>query len=118
MIEGGLAVIAACLPTLRFLVRDVSLPSFVHSLLDALSFGTVDSQQNKPYQRSPVHFKESHTYIHAGSSTSSTSDATREKNNNSIDNLVRADVDRHKHLDPQGHGIQVTRHFSQHASVV
>ena len=119
MIEGGLAVIAACLPTLRFLIRNVSLPSFIHSLLGALNFGSVDRQQKKWYQRSPARSKEPHKYIHADSPTSSTFDPAREKNSNPIDNLVRGNLDRHnRHLDPQGHGIQVTRHFSQHASMV
>ena len=116
MIEGGLAVIAACLPTLRLLVRNVSLSSFFHSLRCTLSFGPIDTQQKKWYHRSPTRSKESHTYIHAGSFTSSTSDAARRKNTNPIDNLVKGNVN--SHSDLQGHGIQVTKKFSQRTSIV
>ena len=115
MIEGGLAVIAACLPTLTF-VRKVSLSPLFRSLRSALSFGSVDTQEKKWYQRSPPRSKESYTHIHAGSSTSSTSDPTGRKNKYPMNNLVRGNVDRH--LEPQEHGIQVTRHLSQHASMV
>ena len=116
MIEGGLAVIAACLPTLQFLVRRVSLSSLVHSLRSPLSLGSVDTEGKKGYQRHPPNLKEPYTHIHAGSSTSSTSDSVEQKNKNPINILVRGNVDGYS--EPQGHGIQVTRHFSQHASKV
>lgn len=114
MIEGGLAVIAACLPTLRVLIRNVSLSSFVDRLFGATSFGSADTRK-RWYQRTPERSKKSYTYIHAGSSNA----AVREKNNNPVVNSVRGKVDSHnnRHLDPQLHGIQVTRQFSQHASV-
>ena len=44
MIEAGLAVIAACLPTLRFLIGKVSLHSMVNSVRSALSLGSMHSQ--------------------------------------------------------------------------
>lgn len=117
MIEGGLAVIAACLPTLRFLVRNISLSSFLHRFRGTLSHRSVHKQQKKWYQRPPAALsKESYTDIHAGPPTSSTSDAAGEMNNNPIDRLVKGDMNRHS--DPQELGIQVTRHFSQHASMV
>lgn len=116
MIEGGLAVIAACLPTLRFLVRKVSLSTLVQRLRSALSLGSVDTQGKKWYQRSPPNLKESYIHIHAGSSTSSTSDPAGQKNKHPINILVGGNVD--GHFEPQQQGIQVTRHLSQHASMV
>lgn len=116
MIEGGLAIIAACLPTLRILVRKVSLSSILLSVRSALSFGSIRTKQHQRFQVSPPHSEESYTYIHAGSSTLLTSDVVREKNKNPIDTLVMGKVDGLS--DSQEHGIQVTRQFSQHASMV
>lgn len=117
MIEGGLAVIAACLPTLHFLVRKVSFSSVLQNMRSAFSFGSIHHTQRQLIsQASPAHSKESYTHIHVGSSASSTSDAARKENKNPIDVVFTGMVDGHSEL--QEHGIQVTREFSQHASIV
>lgn len=123
MIEGGLAIIAACLPTLHHLVRKVSLSSIFSSLRSALSFGSVHTQGQQHQQQEPPQeqwsqgypplSKESYIHIHAGSSTSSTSHAVREKNKTYF---VAGSVERFS--EPQRYGIQVTRQFSQDASMV
>lgn len=117
MIEGGLAVIAACLPTLRFLVGNVSISSILYSMRSALSLGSVNPQDRRDqYQRSPTNSKESYRHINLGSSTSSTFNITREKNKVSTDNSVTGNADGFS--ERQEHGIHVTRQFSQHASMV
>ncbi|MCJ1462679.1 hypothetical protein MMC07_001282 [Pseudocyphellaria aurata] len=117
MIEAGLAVIAACLPTLRFLVGKVSVSSILQSVRSALSLGSVSAQdQQNQSQRSPTYSKESYTPIKTGSSPSSTLNVTREKDKFSTENFVMGNVDGLS--DRQEHGIQVTRQFSQHASMV
>ncbi|MCJ1251530.1 hypothetical protein MMC30_008765 [Trapelia coarctata] len=47
MIEAGLAIIAACLPTLRFLVGKVSLDSMMNSVRSAFSLGSIRSQRSQ-----------------------------------------------------------------------
>ena len=47
MIEAGLAIIAACLPTLRFLVGKVSLDSVMNSVRSAFSLRSLRSQQSQ-----------------------------------------------------------------------
>ena len=123
MIEGGLAIIAACLPTLHHLVGKVSLSGIFSSLRSVLSFRSVHTQRQPQQQREqpqeqwsqgyPPLSKESYIHIHAGSSMSSTSDAVREKNKTY---LVTGSVERFS--EPRRYGIQVTRHLSQDASMV
>ena len=54
MIEAGLAIIAACLPTLRFLVGKLSLSSMVNSIRSAFSLGSLRSQYSQRPTSSPT----------------------------------------------------------------
>ena len=47
MIEAGLAIIAACLPNLRFLLSKASLDSIVNSVRSALSLESFRSQRSR-----------------------------------------------------------------------
>lgn len=67
MIEGGLAVIAACLPTLRCLVRDLSLNSIVNSIRSALGLNSVCARRNQQSATFPLR---PYTQIRAKSSLS------------------------------------------------
>jgi len=53
MIEAGLAIIAACLPTLRFLVGKVSLDTMMNSVRSAFSLRSIRSTQNSQPSVSP-----------------------------------------------------------------
>lgn len=115
LIEGGIAVIAACLPTLRVVVGKASLSSLFHSIRSALSLGSKNTPEQS--QQLSSRSEESYVKMEPGSSSSSTSRThmvVREKSG-SVDNLVTGNVDG---LETKGHGIQVTRKFSQHASMV
>lgn len=116
MIEAGLAVIAACLPTLGVLVGKFSLSSILYSVRSALSIGSIYPQRQQGGQKSSPHSKESYAYIHAGLSASSTSDAVRDKNTIPINNLIIGKLNWIS--EPHGDGIQVSRQFSQHVSMV
>ncbi|MCJ1463159.1 hypothetical protein MMC07_001764 [Pseudocyphellaria aurata] len=73
MIEGGMAVIATCLPTLRFLVRNVSVSGIFHKTRRALNLGPIHTHaQRNMHQRSPRDRQASHTHLYPGSSTAST----------------------------------------------
>lgn len=47
MIEAGLAIIAACLPSLQFLIRKVSLDRMIRSVRSALSLQSTRSQNSQ-----------------------------------------------------------------------
>ena len=46
MVEAGLAVIAACLPTLQFLIRKFSLDRMISSIRSAFSLQSLRSQSS------------------------------------------------------------------------
>ncbi|KAL2044671.1 hypothetical protein N7G274_002445 [Stereocaulon virgatum] len=47
IVEAGLSLIAACLPTLRLLVAKTSMDSIVRSFRSAISLGSVASSRNR-----------------------------------------------------------------------
>lgn len=113
LIEAGLAIIAACLPTLRCLIGKVSLSSIVYYVRNALSVGSKYTQEEQFAASS----NKSYANIRAGSSSSSTSRVqmvVKEKSG-PVDTLAMGDVDG---LETTEYGIQVTRQFSQHVSMV
>lgn len=114
LIEGGLAIIAACLPTLRCLISKLSLSSIVHSVRNALSIGSKHTQED--FQRLPVSSNKSHPNIQAGSSSSSTSrvQIVVKENSGPVDTLAMGGVDG---LETTVHSIQVTKQFSQSINV-
>ncbi|MCJ1428387.1 hypothetical protein MMC29_006296, partial [Sticta canariensis] len=68
MIEGGLAVIAACLPTLRIVVVTASLSGILHRLRSALGRSSIHSQNQELQQisrRFPPRSEESYKQIDA-----------------------------------------------------
>ncbi|MCJ1265865.1 hypothetical protein MMC22_005746 [Lobaria immixta] len=115
MIEGGLAVVAACLPTLRVLVSKMSLSSIIRSVRSALSLGSTYTQ--KQSKQFPPRFGESYATVQSASPSSSTSLAPTVvgEKRGSIDSLITGNVDG---MEAKRHSIQVTRQFSQHASMV
>ncbi|MCJ1260610.1 hypothetical protein MMC22_000472 [Lobaria immixta] len=115
LIEGGLAIIAACLPTLRCVIRKISLSSIVHSVRNALSVGSKHTRGD--FQRFPASSDKSYPNIQAGSSSSSTSreQMVVKKNSGPVNTLAMGDVNG---LETTVHGIQVTKQFSQHISMV
>lgn len=102
MIEGGLAVIAACLPTLRFLVGKISISSIVNSLRSVLSLDSVPTQRPQRSAALPIG---PYTNIHADSSATSHTPIVIEN-------------DLGDGFETKGHGIHVARQLSQHASIV
>ena len=102
MIEGGLAVIAACLPTLRFLVGEISVTSIVNSVRSAFGLESVNTQRSQRSAALPIG---PYNNIRANSSFASHTPMVIK---NSFGDGSEA----------KGRGIQITRHFSQHTSVV
>lgn len=113
LIEGGLALIAACLPNLRFLVGKMSLTRILHSVRSVLSLGSTRTQEQS--QQPSSGSKESYVNIEPGSSLSSTSRTVISEKSGSVDIFVTGNVDGR---ETKGHGIQVTRQLSQHTSIV
>lgn len=107
MIEAGLAIIAACLPTLQFLVRKVSLDSIVNSVRSALSLQSMRSQRPESRPMGP------YTNIQADSEVASTAPIVGESNTSDV--LVMGNVDG---LPAKENGIYVTKQVSQHNSIV
>ena len=108
MIEGGLAVIAACLPILRFLVGKISVASIVNSVRSAFSLDSVNTQRSQRSAALPIdpytNIRADYTNIRADSSVASHTPIVIE---NGLGDGFEA----------KGHGIQVTRQLSQHASI-
>ncbi|MCJ1430264.1 hypothetical protein MMC29_008181, partial [Sticta canariensis] len=119
IIEEGLAVIAACLPTLRIVVGTASLSSILRRLRSALGWSSVHSQNQELQQisrRFPPRSEESYTQIDADSSASLTFCLARETNENLINNSTTGSSNGFS--EPESHGIQITGQFSQHTSIV
>ena len=53
MIEAGLGIIAACLPTLHFLVRKTSIASIVNSVRSAFSLPSLNSERSENLPTQP-----------------------------------------------------------------
>ena len=109
MIEAGLAIIAACLPTLRFLVSKVSLDSIINSVRSALSLSSLQSQRSR---RSAAAWESPYTTIQAEGSVGSHAQIVPEKaqtNEFSMANMAAQFT---------GSGIRVTSQISQHDSTV
>ena len=118
MIEGGLAVIAACLPTLRPVVGTASLSSILHRLRSALGGSSIHSQNQELQQisrRFPSRSEEAYTQIDADSSTA-TFGAARETNENPINNLFTGSSNGLS--EPESQSIRSTGQFSQQTSIV
>ncbi len=107
MIEAGLAIIAACLPTLQFLIRKVSLDSVVSSVRSALSLHSMRSQQPESRPMGP------YTSIQAGGEVASITPIVGESNPSDV--LVTGSMDG---PPAQGNGIYITKQVSQHNSMV
>ena len=119
MIEGGLAVIAACLPTVRIVVGTASLSSILHRLRSALGWSSVHSQNQELQQisrRFPPCSEESYTQIDSDSSPSLAFCLAREMNENPIN--ISSAGSPNGFSEPESHGIQITGQFSQRTSIV
>ena len=110
MIEAGLAIIAACLPTLRSLVGKVSLDSIVNSVRSALSLHSLPSQRSR---RSAAHAEGPYANIQAEGSVTFHAQMVPEK-------ARRNEFDMGNMNKPQAadSGILVTRQILQHDSIV
>lgn len=107
MIEAGLAIIAACLPTLQFLVRKVSIDSMVNSVRSALSLRSMRSQQPESRPMGP------YTNIQADSEVASS--APIAGGSNPSDLLVMGNVDG---PPAKENGLYIIKQLSQHNSMV
>ena len=107
MIEAGLAVIAACLPTLQFLIRKVSLDGMISSVRSALSLQSMRSQQIESRPMGP------YTNMRADSEVTSTAPIMGEGNPSDV--LILGSVD-----GPlaKGDGIYVMKNLSQRHDMV
>ena len=110
MIEAGLAVIAACLPTLRPLFGKISVDSIVNSVRSALSLDSLRSQRS---QRLVAHPEGS--YTNATPENSSAAQIPMVSVTGSAGSLHSADKDV---TQVKESGIYVTSQISQHESMV
>jgi len=110
MIEGGLAIIAACLPTLRFLVGKLSLDSIVNSVRNVL---TLESKRSRQSQQSTEPSEGPYTNIYANTSSTSHSQMVRSKEPTDV--FVMGNIDVSQAAE---HDIFITRQISQHSSMV
>lgn len=110
MIEAGLAIIAACLPNLRFLVSKVSLDSVVNSVRSALSLDSLHSQRSR---RFVSHSDGSYTNIVPGNSSASQMPVI-----SVIGSAGSLHVDDKHGAKTTDSGIHVTSQISQHESMV
>lgn len=100
MIEAGLAIIAACLPTLQYLVRKVTLDKVIRSVRSTLSLHSNHSQQNESWPMGG--------YINSrgsskSASTTETGDFTTDKGN--VAGLEEYQAYRVKGTDLHHHGV-------------
>ena len=110
MIEAGLAIIAACLPTLRVLFSKVSFDTLVRNLRSALSLTSLRSQPSQPSQS-----QSQGPYSNLQADGSSTSHAHMVTEKNVTDTYVMGNQ---YGGHAEGYGIQVTRQISQHDDMV
>ena len=110
MIEAGLAIIAACLPTLRFLMNKISFDSIMRSVRSALSISSMRSQRSQETQASS---QGPYSNLKAESSVGSQSYMVPEKG--ATDTYVMGNQEG---VQGKGRGIKVTRQISQHDSMV
>ena len=108
MMEGGLAVIAACLPTLRIVVDTASLSNILYRLRSALGWSSDHSQNEELQQisrRFPPRSGGSCAQIGAASSASLTFCLARETNENPISTSSTGPPNNFS--EPESHGIQI-----------
>ena len=109
MIEAGLAIIAACLPTLQFLARKASINSIFDSLRSAFSLRSIHSQEP---QRLPSRSNDVYLDTRAVSETESAAPIMQGGGRSEV--TVKSDMSR---SGVEEHGIHVTREISQHDDI-
>lgn len=109
MIEAGLAIIAACLPNLRFLFSKISLDSIVNSVRSALSLQSLHSQRSRRFESRS---EGSYTNIIPGSTASQ---MPMVKVTGSTGSSQAEEKDAARVTES---GIYVTSQISQHESMV
>ena len=110
MVEAGLAIIAACLPNLYFLLRKVSLGSIMNSVRSALSLRSLRSQHS---QRIVPQSESSYTNIVPGISSASQMPMIRISGSAGSFRSGNKDA-----AEITGPGIYVTSQILQHESMV
>ncbi|KAL8799797.1 MAG: hypothetical protein Q9182_005629 [Xanthomendoza sp. 2 TL-2023] len=108
MIEGGIAIIAACLPTLQCLVRKTSFNGIISSVRSAFSFHSIHSQRPDSKPMGP------YTNIHGGSNDAS-SIRPMVNMTNGLGNVTAGTQEAEV---TKGYHIVVTSQLTQHDDVV
>lgn len=107
MVEAGLAVIAACLPTLRFLVGKISLDSMMNSVRSAFSLRSIHTQRSQNSTARP-----GGPYLDLDGSASSTKMVPKV---GVTEIIAMGDIEM---ANPAGDSIHVTKEVSQYNSEV
>lgn len=107
MIEAGLAIVAACLPTLQYLVRKSSLDSMFSSVRSAFSLHSFPSQRSSLGTKAP--------YENMGGGSDSASNAPIVEANKTSNVFVMENVKSSRNGDD---GIYITTKLEQHDSMV
>lgn len=103
MIEAGLGIIAACLPTLQYLIRKNYLDSMISSIRSVFSLRPIRSQQHESKPMGP------YTNIHAGRESASITPMV-----GMADRSYSLAMDGIDEKVPRGGRIYVTKQLSQH----
>ena len=110
MIEAGLGIIAACLPTLHFLVRKTSIASIVNSMRSAFSLPSMNSEGSKRLPSQP-----SGPYKDIGADSETASKVPTLPDTDSSNLIVMKKL---KRSEAPATDIYVTRQFSQQDNMV